>query len=72
MKTTKIAEAIHRRRRDLGLTQLELADLAEVSERLIRDLEAGRLTIRMDKLLATLDALGLEIHVRRIHAGHNR
>lgn len=68
MKEIDMAGTIRSRRRVLGLTQLELADLAEVSERLIRDLEAGRLTVRTDKLLDTLEALGLEIHFRRTHS----
>ena len=51
---------MRRRRKELDLTQSELADLAEVSERLVRDLEGGRLTIGTDKFLAILDALGLQ------------
>lgn len=57
------------RRLALNLTQADLADLAEVSERLIRDLEAGRLTIRTDKLFAVLTALGLEMDINRTHTG---
>jgi len=63
-----LAGVVRRRRLALSLTQLELADLAEVSERLIRDLETGRLTIRTDKLLAILTVLGLEFNINRIHA----
>ena len=59
MNSNEITETIRLRRKNLGLTQVELADLADVSERLIRDLEAGRLTVGTDKLLATLDALGM-------------
>lgn len=65
MNSLKIAETIRHRRKKLGLTQVELADLANVSERLIRDLEAGRLTVGTDKLLATLEALGFEIRIVR-------
>ena len=68
MTFTQISEAIQSRRKSLGLTQLELADLAEVSERLIRDLETGRVTIKTDKLLSILEALGLEIRIRKIHS----
>jgi HTH-type transcriptional regulator/antitoxin HipB len=60
MKSQDIPLVVRGRRKELDLTQSELADLAEVSERLIRDLEGGRLTIGTDKFLAILDALGLE------------
>ncbi|MBI3429757.1 MAG: helix-turn-helix transcriptional regulator [Actinobacteria bacterium] len=71
MKVTRISEAVQRRRKVLGLTQLELADLADVSERLIRDVEAGRLTVKTEKLLAILEALGLEIRIHKINSGQN-
>jgi HTH-type transcriptional regulator/antitoxin HipB len=65
-----IASVARQRRHSLGLTQVELADLAEVSERLIRDLEGGRLTIRTDKLLAILATLGLEIKINRTYGAN--
>lgn len=65
MKPQDIPLVVRRRRKELGLTQSELADLAEVSERLVRDLEGGRLTIGTDKFLAILDALGLENKIVR-------
>jgi len=65
MRPNEISKVVRQRRRSLSLTQVELADLAEVSERLIRDLEGGRLTVRTDKLLAILAALGLEIKIMR-------
>jgi len=49
------AGRLRRRRRELALTQLELAEASGVSERSIRELEAGRLT-RPHR--ATLEALG--------------
>lgn len=69
MKITRISETVQRRRKALGLTQLELADLADVSERLIRDVETGRLTIKTEKLLTILEALGLEIRIQKINSG---
>ena len=65
---TQVSGAIRSRRKALGLTQLELADLADVSERLVRDAETGRATIKMDKLLSILEALGLEIRIHKIHS----
>lgn len=66
MKSVGISETVRQRRQALGITQPELADLAEVSERLIRDVETGRLTVRTDKLLAILESLGLEISIGKI------
>lgn len=60
-----------RRRRELGLTQRDLALLAEVSERSIQALEAGKLTMRADTLTKVLDALGLALAVLpKSHARH--
>ena len=69
MELTDLAGVVRDRRLALNLTQVALSDLAEVSERLIRDLEVGRPTIRTDKLFAVLTALGLEIDINRRHAG---
>lgn len=62
-----LATDVRRRRRNLGLRQEELADLAGTSARFISTLERGKPTVRLDKLMAVLDALGLELRaeVRR-------
>ncbi|MFV8381890.1 type II toxin-antitoxin system Y4mF family antitoxin [Corynebacterium hindlerae] len=56
-----IHETIRTRRKELDLTQEDLADLAQVSERLVRSIEAGKETVRVDKLRAVLAVLGLEL-----------
>jgi HTH-type transcriptional regulator / antitoxin HipB len=58
---------IRARRRELRLTQQELADLAGTSARFVGLLEGGKPTVRLDKVGAVLDALGLELRaeVRR-------
>ncbi|BDP99821.1 type II toxin-antitoxin system Y4mF family antitoxin [Aquiluna sp. KACHI24] len=58
-----IAELIRSRRKDLGLTQAEAAQLAGVSPRFVFDVENGKKTIAMDRLNLLLDALGLEMKV---------
>jgi y4mF family transcriptional regulator len=58
-----VAAAVTERRRALGLRQEDLADLAEVSHRFVQALEAGKPTVRMDKVVAVLDALGLTLAV---------
>lgn len=51
------------RRRDLGLTQAQVADLAGVSERFVRDLERGKPAVQLDSLRKVLDALGVELRL---------
>lgn len=62
-----LAVDVRARRKDLGLTQEELAELAEVSARFVMELEQGKPTVRLDKLTAVLDAMGLTLRaeVRR-------
>lgn len=54
------------RRKELHLTQQELADLAGVSVRFIHELENGKSTVRLDRLLAVANTLGLELSWRLI------
>lgn len=56
-----LAERIRERRRSLNLNQLELAQLSGTSERFIRELEHGKTSVRLDKVLAVLTTLGLEL-----------
>jgi len=58
---SKLGVEIRERRRALGLRQIDLADLAGASERFVRELEHGKASVRMDKVVAVLDALGLEL-----------
>lgn len=58
-----LASRCQQRRIDLRLTQAEAAELAGVSERFVRLVEAGKTTVRLDKLQALLDVLGLALHV---------
>lgn len=48
-------------RRAMNLTQEDVAELALVSERFIRDFEQGKNTVRMDKVEAVLNVLGLDL-----------
>ena len=49
---------VKERRKSLGLTQYELADRAGVGLRFIRDLEQGKLTLRIDKINQVLALFG--------------
>jgi y4mF family transcriptional regulator len=59
------AASVRDRRKQLGLRQDELADLAGVSERFVYALESGKKSVQLDKLLAVLSALGLHLELRR-------
>lgn len=58
-----LAELSRQRRKALRLTQAELAELAGVSERFVRLVEAGKTTVRLDKLQPLLEVLGLRLRV---------
>jgi HTH-type transcriptional regulator / antitoxin HipB len=63
MNGNDLASAVRVRRKHLGLTQAELADIASVSARFVYDLERGKPTIALDKVFAVLDALGLTLTI---------
>jgi HTH-type transcriptional regulator / antitoxin HipB len=50
---------VKRRRTQLRLTQKELADLASCGPDFLYDLERGKPTVRLDKLVPVLEVLGL-------------
>lgn len=56
-----IGDAVRTRRRALGLNQQDLADLAEVSRKFIYSLEDGKPGVRLDKVQAVLNVLGLQL-----------
>ena len=59
------ADAVRLRRRQLGLGQGELADLAGVSERFVYALEHGKPSVQLNKVIAVLSALGLHLELHR-------
>ena len=59
-----LANATAGRRRQLGMTQQALADLAGVSRKLVCDAEAGKLTMQLDGLIKICNALGCDLVVR--------
>jgi len=54
---------VRARRRALHLKQEELAELAGCSTRFVHTVEAGKPSIRLDKLLDVLQVLGLRLAV---------
>jgi y4mF family transcriptional regulator len=48
-----------------GLTQVEFAKRVGVGLRFVRDVEQGKITIRVDKLMLLLDFLGYHLELTR-------
>lgn len=59
-----LGAAIRGQRKQLALTQLDLAGLGNTGNRFIVDLENGKPTVQLQKALDILDLLGLEVVVR--------
>lgn len=55
--------ALRAARKQLGLTQPQLALAAGVGVRFMVDLEAGKPTVRLEHVLRVMDALGGEIQL---------
>lgn len=60
---TDLAKICRDRRKSLGITQYQLALLAEVSPRFVYDLERGKATIYLGLFLAVIQTLGLQIEL---------
>lgn len=58
-----IGTAVRRARKAAGLSQDDLAGLAGVGTRFLIELEAGKPTMRLDKLLVVLGTLGIDLHI---------
>lgn len=63
MDAAQLGATLRARRRELNLTQSETADLADISARVLSDLENGRETVRLDILNAVANALGLSLNL---------
>jgi len=61
MSIYNLGETVRQRRRELGINQLDLAERSGVSDRFIRDLEHGKMSLRLDKLIDLLQALNLDL-----------
>ena len=59
-------QSIRRRRRELGVTQKDLALASGTGLRFIVDLEKGKETCQLGKSLAVVRALGLHCHLKEL------
>jgi len=61
--TQQLGQSLRAARKQLGLTQSQLALAAGVGLRFIVDLEAGKPTLRLETVLRVIEALGGEINL---------
>ena len=61
--TEQLGAALRTARKQLGLTQPQLALAAGVGTRFIVDLEAGKPTVRLEHVLRVMGALGVELQL---------
>ena len=60
----QLGDAVARSRKTKGYSQQEFADLAGVGRRFVSDLENGKPTAEIGKVLQVLTALGLDLELR--------
>jgi y4mF family transcriptional regulator len=71
MNVTEIGKIIKARRRLLRITQHDLADIAEVSERTLRDIESGRGNPELTSLMKISEVLGLAFTLQVIRSNES-
>lgn len=59
-----LGAAVRRQRKQLAFKQLDIAGLGNTGNRFIVELEQGKPTLQLQKVLDVLDLLGLEMMVR--------
>ena len=61
LDTKSLGDVVRQHRKLQGATQVEFASLCGVGVRFISDLENGKPTVQMGKVLQVLNSLGLEL-----------
>lgn len=62
--SVELGAVVREQRKRLALKQLDLAGLGNTGNRFIVDLENGKPTVQLQKVLDLMDLLGLELVVR--------
>ena len=68
MDVSALGQFVRSQRKRVGLTQVDLADLAGVSDRFLRELEKGKPTAEVGKVITVLSALGFDLEPQ-VHRG---
>ncbi len=61
--TQALGELVRKKRKQDELTQIELAELTGVGVRFLSELENGKSTVQLDKVILVLSGLGLKIGI---------
>jgi HTH-type transcriptional regulator / antitoxin HipB len=61
---TDIGQVVRAQRQSQGLRQTDLAGIGNTGNRLIVDIEKGKPTVQLQKVLDVLELLGLEVTVQ--------
>ena len=64
MSMSDIATVVRSERKRQGATQVELAQMANVGVRFLRDVEDGKPTVQFDKLMRVLTTLGIALELK--------
>lgn len=67
-----LGEAVRSRRKALALSQADLGRLAGTGRIFVGAIEAGKRTLRLDKVLSVLDVLGLRFSIEPGRGGIRR
>lgn len=62
--SVELGAVVREQRKRLALKQLDIAGLGNTGNRFIVDLENGKPTVQLQKVLNVMDLLGLEVIVR--------
>lgn len=62
--TAELGKLARARRQQIALTQLDVAGLGNTGNRFIVELEQGKPTLQLQKVLDVLNLLGLEVVIR--------
>lgn len=60
----EVGQVVREQRQALNLRQIDLAGIGNTGNRLIVDIERGKPTVQLQKVLDVLDLLGLELTVQ--------
>ena len=63
----QLAQYIKAKRKEFGLTQVDLSQKSGVGLRFVREMEQGKETLRLDKVNQVLALFGAEMSPSKIH-----
>ncbi len=65
MNTIQLGRAVRKQRRAQALRQAELASIAGVGVRFISDLENGKQSLELGRVIKVLETVGLDLNIQQ-------